>query len=207
MRAQSLRVRTISFIAVCLSCVTSLPANAQTAPPPHLQILILDGEGALNDIRQGVAREPIVQVEDENHKPVAGAVVVFTLPESGPSGSFLGGSKILTVVTDAQGKATATGLKPNTVSGQFQVRVTASYQKQTAQKAISQTNSLGAKPVPVHAFPMKAVVIGAAVAGAVVVGVVVATHSGGTNAATITAGTPTFGAPSAPDSHVQLSAH
>src|SRR5579863_6856916 len=51
-----------------------LPAQATTpATSPGLLITILDGEGALNDIRKGTAREPIVQVEDENHRPVAGA--------------------------------------------------------------------------------------------------------------------------------------
>ena len=32
--------------------------------------LCVEGDGAINNIRQRTAREPIVQVEDENHKPV-----------------------------------------------------------------------------------------------------------------------------------------
>ena len=51
------------------------PAWAQA--PTGLSITIVEGEGAINNIRQRVNREPIVQVEDQNHKPVAGAVVVF----------------------------------------------------------------------------------------------------------------------------------
>ena len=33
-----------------------------------------------------VGRAAIVQVEDENHNPIPGAAVLFTLPGSGPSG-------------------------------------------------------------------------------------------------------------------------
>src|ERR1041385_9431846 len=46
-----------------------------------LSITIVEGEGAINNVRQRVNREPIVQVEDNNRKPVAGAVVVFRSEE------------------------------------------------------------------------------------------------------------------------------
>jgi hypothetical protein len=61
----------------------SLPSavRAQVVSASGLKILILDGEGAVNSIKLGTAREPIVQVQDENDRPVAGAMVVFTLPE------------------------------------------------------------------------------------------------------------------------------
>src|SRR5437016_9472764 len=72
---------------------------------PKLNLMIVDGDGAINNIRQRTAREPIVQVEDQNHKPVAGAVVVFLLPDHGASGVFANGSHTLTVVSDAQGRA------------------------------------------------------------------------------------------------------
>ena len=50
------------------------PADSpQTAP--MLNIVIVEGEGTLNNVKQRVNRDPIVQVEDENHKPVAGAAV------------------------------------------------------------------------------------------------------------------------------------
>ena len=57
-----------------------LPATAQVAP--MLNLVVLEGEGATNNIRQRTAREPIVRVEDENHRPVAGAIVVFTCPRT-----------------------------------------------------------------------------------------------------------------------------
>ena len=63
-----------------------MPATAQVAP--MLNLVVIEGEGAVNNIRQRTAREPIVQVEDENHRPVAGAVVVFMLPSNGAGGSL-----------------------------------------------------------------------------------------------------------------------
>ena len=82
------------------------PAFAQdSAPPPGLNFIVVEGEGAINNIRQRTARETIVQVEDENRKPAAGAVVVFTLPSQGAGGTFADGGQTLTVATDAQGRA------------------------------------------------------------------------------------------------------
>src|SRR5579859_5865700 len=99
-----------------------------TPPPDRLKITILDGEGALNNIKLRTAREPIVQVTDENHKPVAGATVVFLLPGNGPGGTFIGGTKTMTVTTDQNGQAVARGLKPNGQSGQFVIHVTANFE-------------------------------------------------------------------------------
>ncbi len=101
-----------------------LPVRAQEG---QLNLVIVEGEGAINNIRQRTAREPIVQVEDENHKPIAGAAVVFLLPDQGASGVFANGARTLTVTTDAQGRAVAHGFHPNGVSGNPQMRVTASY--------------------------------------------------------------------------------
>ncbi len=57
-----------------------------------LNIVIIEGEGAINNIKQRTAREPVVQVEDENHKPVAGAAVIFALSDQGAGGTFAGGA-------------------------------------------------------------------------------------------------------------------
>src|SRR5579862_9922243 len=99
--------------------LTPQPMRAQAPPAPQAQlnIVIVEGEGAINNIRQRVNREPIVQVEDENHKPIAGAVVVFLLPDTGASGTFPNGAHMLMTVTDTQGRATARGIRPNGQSG------------------------------------------------------------------------------------------
>jgi hypothetical protein len=184
-------------IALVLSGQTVV--DAQAPPPPQLQITILDGEGALNNIKQQTAREPIVQVEDENHKPIAGALVIFALPQSGPGGTFAGGSTVFNGVSDVNGHAIATGLTPNNIAGKYQIQVTAKYHNLTAHSSINQSNFMGSNVstahAATHAFPLKAVLIVAAVAGAVAIAVV-ASQSGGGPSTTITAGTPTVGAPS-----------
>ena len=167
----------------------------------QLNIVIVEGDGAINNIKQRTAREPIVQVEDQNHKPVAGAAVVFLLPDQGASGVFANGSHTLTVMTDAQGRAVARGLRPNHVQGTVQIHVTASHQGQTASATISQTNTVsaaaGAVAGGVSAKLITILVIaGAAAAG----GAVAATRGGGPSSptappTTVTAGTGTVGAP------------
>jgi len=155
------------------------------APAPALNLVVLEGDGAINNIRQRTAREPIVQVEDENHRPVAGVAVVFTLPTTGAGGTFANGANTLTTLTDSQGRAVARGLKPNNVQGQYQIRVNASKNGQTASTTISQTNALvagaaaGAAAAGISAklIAVIAVAAGAAVAG----GVVAATRNGNNN--------------------------
>jgi hypothetical protein len=71
------------------------------------------------------AREPIVQVEDENHKRVAGAVVLFTLPTQGAGGAFANGVHTLTTATNGQGQAIARGFQANGAKGSYQMRVNA----------------------------------------------------------------------------------
>src|SRR5438445_12430090 len=96
----------------------SLWANAQNQVAPMLNLVVVEGEGAINNIRQRTAREPIVQVQDENHRPVAGAVVTFTLPGNGPGAVFSNGASSLTVTPDQQGQAVPRGMRPHTGRGQ-----------------------------------------------------------------------------------------
>lgn len=166
-----------------LFLVFGLWANAQTQAAPMLNLVVIEGDGAINNVRQRTAREPIVQVEDQNHKPVAGAVVTFTLPSRGASGVFANGQQTVTITADEQGRAVARGLRPNTVKGQMQIRVNASFQGQTASTVITQTNAVvgavaGAAGAGIISGKLIAVlaVVGAAAAGG---GIYAATHNGG----------------------------
>jgi hypothetical protein len=185
--------------ALGLTFVSSGPVTrAQTAnSTPALVITILDGEGALNDIRQRTAREPIVQVEDENHRPIAGAAVLFTLPGSGPSGFFAEGAQTFSTVTDSAGRAVAHGLRPNTISGSYNIQVHVSFNGSTAETNIHQQNVSGQSSVAnhaAHALSVKAIVIViAAAAAAGTVAAILATQGG--SSTTITAGSPTVGGP------------
>ncbi len=187
--------------AICWLLVgQSAPLRAQEAAPSKLNIVIVEGEGAINNIRQRTAREPIIQVEDENHRPVAGAVVVFLLPDRGPGATFPDGSRNLTVTTDSQGRAAARGLRPNNASGQYQIRVTASFQGQTATTMITQTNMAIAAGAAAGGISAKLIAILAVVGGAAVAGgVVAATRGNGDSAApapvVVTPGTPSVGGP------------
>jgi len=118
-----------------------IAAQVQAAGP-RLMLMVVEGEGAINNIRQRTARETIVEVQDENHRPVSGALVLFALPRSGASGTFANGATTLQVTTNARGRAVARGLRPNTIAGQFEIAVTATYSGLTAAIAIHQINSL-----------------------------------------------------------------
>jgi len=113
-------------------------AFAQTTPA-GIEIVVVEGEGATSSVRQRVSQDPVVRVEDDDHQPVAGAVVTFALPVSGASGEFANGSKTLTLVTEKNGVAAAHGLKTNDIPGKLQIYVTASYRGQRARVLINQT--------------------------------------------------------------------
>src|SRR5690348_8350565 len=114
-------MRGLALLLTGLMASPALPFAAAQDTPLKLNITIVEGDGAINNIRQRTAREPIVQVEDQNHRPIAGAAVLFELPGQGASGVFPNGSHTLTVMTDSQGRAVAHGLRPNNVKGQFQM--------------------------------------------------------------------------------------
>jgi DNA polymerase-3 subunit gamma/tau len=109
-----------------------------------LKLLVLAGQDAINNIKQRTARDPVVQVVDENDRPVAGAAITFALPSRGASGVFANGARSMTILTDAQGTAAASGLTPNAVAGELPIQVSASYQGQTASAVITQTNAVAA---------------------------------------------------------------
>jgi hypothetical protein len=182
------------FLSVFLAFLMALPLSAQGG----LNLVVVEGEGAINNIRQRTAREPVVQVEDENHKPVAGAAVVFTLPSNGAGGTFAEGARTLTVITDNQGRAVARGFQPNAVKGRFQIRVTASHSGRTASMTISQTNVAVAGTAGAAAatgISLKVIGIIVAVAGAAAAGGIVAATRGGNNGNTATISAPVTVAP------------
>lgn len=191
-------------LSVFLACLIAVPLPAQTpAAPTQINIVILEGEGAVNVVRQRVARESIVQVNDENHKPVAGVAVTFFLPNDGASGVFSNGSRSITVLTDAEGKAKISGLHANRVAGKMEIRVQASYQGHAANAVINQVNMLGttvgaAGAGGISGKLLAILLIGAAGAAA---GGVVAANSGGKSSSTtvtttsVSVGSPTVGAP------------
>ena len=189
------RVRETLSVLLCSLLSLSQTVRAQEAgPPTQLNIVIVEGDGAVNNLRQRVVREPIVRVEDQNHKPVAGVTVSFLLPDNGAGGTFVNGGKLLTVTTDGKGQAIARGFLANKVPGQYAIHVTASAGKVTATQTIAQSNAAAAAT-------LSTVAIAGIVAAAATVGIVVAkVVTGGkapntASSLTLTPGTPTVVAP------------
>lgn len=181
-------------LAVLLCCLLSAPVNAWQpgGAPRAISIVIVEGDSAINNIRQRIAREPIIEVVDENKNPVPGALVTFLLPQSGASGVFPNGSRMLTVMTGSDGRAVARGIRVNSLEGQWQMRVTASYQGATANAAIGFTNAAVAGALAGAKLWALLAVIGGAAAG----GAIIATRSGNGNG--VPARTPTAVAPGTP---------
>ena len=193
-------------LCVFLAGLLALPASPVVFAQEtvhKLSLVVVEGDGAINNLRQRTAREPIVEVQDENHKPVAGAAVLFLLPDRGAGGTFNDGSHTLQVTTNAQGRAVAHGIHLNTTQGQFQIQVTANYNGLTATATINQSIAAGAAggAAAGAAVSTKLIVILAVAAAAAAGGAYYATHSGGSgNSAamagtSITAGTGTVGPP------------
>jgi hypothetical protein len=157
--------------------------------PLQLQILVIGGEGSINNVKQRTAREPVIEVRDRNNRPVAGALVLFEAPQSGASGTFIGGSRTLRVTTDAQGRASGQGFRPNNAQGNFNLQVTATAQGATATAAIHMQNAgaalANAGQAAGHGKLIGIVVAVAAAAAAG--GAYAATHGGNNGAATPTA--------------------
>ncbi len=171
-------------------------AAAQVAGQPDaggLSITIIDEGKPIMNTRQRVNREAIVQVEDENHKPVAGALVLFLAPDNGPSATFSNGARSISLTTDEQGRV-ALNMTQNKTAGNYQIKVTASKNGRTASSTLNQTNVLAAGSVAA-AGGMSAKLIWVLVAaGAAAAGIGIAVASGG-KSSTSTTTPPVVGQP------------
>jgi hypothetical protein len=147
---------TVVAVACWQPCATfalqqSCAAQGASVTPgpnaPDLQIVILEGEDGVNVIKKKTAVKPVVQVRDKNKAPgaaliaagVAGAVVLFVLPENGATGKFPNGARWAQVTTDADGRAVAPEIRP-IGKGALKIEIRASYQGQTITRSITQTN-------------------------------------------------------------------
>jgi len=199
----ALRFRALVALSTALAAGLAVPAAGQEPPRPVLRIVVVEGEGAINNIHERRAKEPVVRVMDAEFRPVAGASVTFVTTELGASATFPSGNT-LTTTSDATGEAVGRGLRPNNVAGPFQIRVTAAYRGQTATAVINQTN---AAPVAVRGGSSKKlvavlIILGGGAAGASLALTKKQTTTGGgptaqptIPATTITAGPGSFGKP------------
>jgi hypothetical protein len=186
-------------IAALLVLLAAGTLEAQSKPDSGLHIVVLEGEGAINNIRDHTARAPVVRVLDAEEQPVAGATVNFLAPDFGAGGTFPESRTNLTTTTDQDGRAVGRGLRPNNVAGRFQIRVSASSEGRSATAAISQVNvAPAARSSSKTKYIIAALVAGGA-AGAVLAakggGSSSSSSSTGAGGTTITPGSPVFGPP------------
>jgi hypothetical protein len=166
------------------------------AQEDSIHVVILEGDGAINNVRSQHTKEPIIRVEDANNRGVAGAVVTFVLPADGAGAVFGNGGRSLTLSADDRGEAVARGLHANHTAGSFQIRVTASQGGRSASASISQTN------VDPGAHASRKIVLLAIVGGAAAGVAAVALHGGNTKSTpagqpgtVVVPGNPTLGGP------------
>jgi len=194
------------------------PAPTQATAPAalptveDLKVLALAGKDEVNDIQRRVMAPLVVEVLDQNDRPVQNAEVVFRFPLQGPSATFAGGKTTLTAHTNGQGQVAAMNWMANNETGRFDVHVSASYGNEVGSVIIpmSNANNVPASKVGVGASAAsgkkhgllsskwaKIALIGGA--AAVGVGIYFATRGGGSKTAgstvTITPGSPSVGGP------------
>jgi hypothetical protein len=220
------RVFALTLIAVFAFGPRGATADGQTMRPDaganglHLYINILEGEGAVNNIRQRDAREPVVQVTDENHKPVSGVALLFLIHgDSGATATFDENSLTFRDTTKADGTGRGGKLHLGNHPGSITITVTASVGGVIAASAIihqsniiaamdsaqdtgrgdsdSQSKAQSPSGAVKHGIPhigkTALIVTASVVAAAVVVGVVVATR--GNNSTSLSLGAGTVGTP------------
>jgi hypothetical protein len=176
--------------ALILLLVWNLTLAAQD---DRLHIVVLEGEGAINNVRSPRAKQPVVRVEDAKNQCVPGAAVTFVLPANGAGAVFGDGAGTLTLTTDDRGEAMARGLHANRLPGAFQIRINASKSGRMATASITQTNVDPGAHTSSRTIAILAIV-GAAAAGGAAVAL-----RGGKSQSAATSATPTVvvaGAPS-----------
>jgi hypothetical protein len=179
------------------------PAGLSPNVPGRINIIVVEGEGVTGAVRQRALHDPVVMIEDDDHRPIAGAVVVFGLPVSGTSGEFSNGTKNLMLMTDQSGRAIAHGLKANEVPGKLQINVMASYHALRARTMINQRiegrpggNGSGQElQASKSDGKWKWVVLGVAAAGGAVAGVHFGTRTASSSPVSISTSTVVVGGP------------
>ena len=198
---QSVCPRLLSTVLSGLLGISPALAAQTVGPAPELKIVVLEGDGAINNIRERTAKDPVVRVENDDGQAIVGASVTFMLPDFGAGGFFPGGLTTLSTVTDREGRAAAHGLRPNNIAGQFQIRVNAAYRGKTVTAQVKQTN---VAPVAARSSRNRIIAIAGIAAAGAVAGALFAVRGGGSGnnpaspgpaGITITPGSPVFGPP------------
>jgi hypothetical protein len=191
------QIEPLPRIAVFLGiAIFAIGVLAQAADTDGLNIRIIEGQGAINNVRTRTARVPVIEVRDAQNRPVSGASVTFQTPFAGPGAQF-GSERVLMTQTDSDGRAAGRGLVPNGVPGPFDIHVTASFNSQVVSASIRQINAS-----PSESRRSKKLLWISLAAGATTGGVLAATHGHNSNSGapqpsgiSLVAGPSSFGPP------------
>jgi len=195
---QQVRLRRLEPSVLSRFGIVLLLGTGATLGQSVLRIVVVEGDGAINNVRTRTTHAPVVEVRNEQNDVVQGASVTFQAPSDGASADFGEGTRTFVTQTDAEGRAAAHGLRPNSVTGPYEIRITASFRSQSASAVITQTNA-----APADAKSSRKIwLIGLAV-GAVAGGAFAASHGGRSSNNTpsqtttggIVPGSPSFGPP------------
>src|SRR4030095_3229530 len=99
-----------------------------------------NGAGASTNVKSPSAEPLVIVVADSSNKPVQGAVVTFTAPEDGAGGVFENGTRTLTVTTDRNGRASASGYRANSTAGTYDIEIQAKFLDEITNANVSHTN-------------------------------------------------------------------
>jgi len=197
--SQQVRLRRVAPSVVSRFGFLLLLGTGAILAQPALRIVVLEGDGAINNVRTHTTHDPVVEVRNEQNGVVQGASVIFQSPSNGASADFGDGTRSFVTRTDAEGRAAAHGLRPNSVTGPYEIRVTASFQSQSASAVITQTNAAPAEAKSSRKVWLIGLAVGAAAGGAFA-----ASHGGKSSSSAassaspsggIVPGTPSFGPP------------
>jgi hypothetical protein len=158
-------------------CALALAPAAFSQERRSLKINVIEGEGAFNDIRGHFAHNVVIEVRDDADHLVTGANVVFSAPVTGVGVTFANGGKTLITTTDDQGRASAKGLKPNSLEGRFTIDVRASAASGEGRTQVAQSNTLAGGKALTSGKSKKAILL-AALGAAASVGIALALNGG-----------------------------
>lgn len=167
-----------------------------------LRILVLAGQGGQNDLQHGIMSPLVVQILDQNARPVEDAEVVFRFPQGGPGAAFAGQKTSQTTSTNGDGQAAASGWTANGQAGRFEVRVTALRRNEMGSATVEMENVpviIPEKKKKRGFFSSRWTRIGLIAGGAAAAGIAIAlTRNGGSATAppvVVVPGAPTIGGP------------
>ena len=138
--------RIIRVSCICLSVIMALAqpraiiGQTVPVPTPKMNVVVVEGEAAIHDVRQRKATDLVVLVRDGNRKPITGASVRFILPAEGASATFSDGGRTLAIATNNDGHAIVRNIRPNNIPGRYAIQVEAQHEGETASASVTHFN-------------------------------------------------------------------